>query len=54
MVTLLILDGGSASVPIARTSLLQGWVNILLYFVAFTVSLLGQVMDGLSRCTVHC
>ena len=32
----------------------QGWKNISLYFVAFSVSLSGQVLDGLSRCTVHC
>lgn len=34
--------------------LLQGWKNIILYFVAFLVSLVGQVMDGLSKETIHC
>jgi glucose uptake protein GlcU len=33
---------------------IKGWKNITLYFVAFLVSLCGQVMDGLSKQTVQC
>lgn len=33
---------------------IKGWLNRSLYFIAFTISLCGLVMDGLSRCTVNC
>ena len=32
----------------------QGVFSIVIYFVAFGISICGLIMNGLSRTTVHC